>query len=494
MNIDLNDNNYIITEILGQKYDMQIINEKKNGKITLNKVGTNVSLGYVTYKDDILDGDCKLKDNEGKLIRECTFHNGVISGWGKEYKDGKLIFEGVYENNRRKKQIEKYAETSKLYKEIEDGEIKYICEYDENHKKYGKGYICENGFITKCVEFNNDDVVKEYFAINNDNNNAIMTEKDDNGETIYIGTFSGSISSEFSRLNGKEIKNNQVIYEGDWYHNKRHGKGKLKISDDLVYEGEWKGNLPNGHGTLTKEGHIFNGEWTNGYFIPESIESNELRYAIKYDGTSCLVDKQNNVIYEGELENDVPHGTGKCILEDNTTIEGEWESGICILKDGKEIEIDSEGNACMREMKRGSMFGCCMKWKTTDLSLQPLQIVDNIEIGSSIQTSAKLPEIKPKKQTINKSIIFGMIKFDTLLWNVSELIIEEINLNNSSNNIEISEYHTLQSIILKNTAFKSLNQSKFLRISNNNHLKEIVFEEPNDKNVLEYISKVELAG
>ena len=101
MNITLTKQYDVIEELLGQEYNMLISDEKKNGKITLNKVGTNVSLGYVTYKDDILDGDCKLKDNEGKLIRECTFHNGVISGWGKEYKDGKLIFEGVYENNRR---------------------------------------------------------------------------------------------------------------------------------------------------------------------------------------------------------------------------------------------------------------------------------------------------------------------------------------------------------------------------------------------------------
>ena len=492
MNITLTKQYDVIEELLGQEYNMLISDEKKNGKIELKKVGTNDSLGYVNYDNDILNGECKLFDNNGKVIRECVFKNGYISGWGREYEHGKLIFEGYYEKNRRKKQIVKYNTTSEFYKEIEDGEIKYICQYNENHEKVGKGYICENGYITKCVEFNNDNdkdqEMKIYFEIEN----GKMTEKDDNGEEIYKGTFSGSISSGLFRMKGQELKNNKTIYDGDWYNNKRNGKGTLIMNDDLVYDGNWIDNLPHGKGVLKKNNQvIYDGEWTNGYFIPNK---NTLKSPIKYDGTNCLVDKHNNIIYEGGLEDNVPHGNGKCILEDNTIIEGKWEDGV-YDNDGKEIEIDSDGNAYMREVNHSSVFSCCKKWKVKEISLRPLQIRENIENGSSSQNLGELPKLELIKQaTIDKSVLFGMITFDTRLWNVEELIIKEIYLSSFSSSIEISEYCTLKSIVFRGTAFKEFQKLEFLKIHQNKHLKNIIFEESSKKDKNITISKVELSG
>lgn len=52
-------------------------------------------------------------------------------------------------------------------------------------------------------------------------------------------------------------------YEGDWYKNKRTGRGTMTFLDNEVYEGEFDENVMNGEGTM----HFTSGDVYRGGFL-----------------------------------------------------------------------------------------------------------------------------------------------------------------------------------------------------------------------------------
>jgi hypothetical protein len=89
-------------------------------------------------------------------------------------------------------------------------------------------------------------------------------------------------------------------YVGDWFKNKRTGKGKMTFSDDDVYEGEFSENIMNGKGTM--------------FF-------------------------SNGDVYRGSFSDGVRHGKGELVLANGETIAEEWRHGV--LVGGEESEADS---------------------------------------------------------------------------------------------------------------------------------------------------------
>lgn len=101
------------------------------------------------------------------------------------------------------------------------------------------------------------------------------------------------------------------LYEGDFLHGMRHGKGKYEFRDE-VYEGEWKWDHRHGWGELRcNDGTIIKGEWQNG----------------KPHGYASVVDQKGTVIYEGEFKDGKRHGLGRQVFESGDMYDGGWQNG-----------------------------------------------------------------------------------------------------------------------------------------------------------------------
>jgi len=55
-------------------------------------------------------------------------------------------------------------------------------------------------------------------------------------------------------------------FTGEMRDGKYNGSGKVWVGDDLIFEGEFKDSLPHGQGMYFGEDDIYRGTWTNGCF------------------------------------------------------------------------------------------------------------------------------------------------------------------------------------------------------------------------------------
>ena len=195
----------------GYGYDLNdnIIYELKNGR------------GYI-----------KELDYYGNIIYEGEYAYGKRNGRGKEYYNKKIIFDGIYLNNYKKKG-----------KEYVNDKLEFEGEYFIDKKWTGKGYD-KNGNI--IYELNNGKgKIKEYQY----------------NDLFYEGEyFNGRRNGK-----GKEYKYGNLIYEGEYLNGKKNGKGKYYDKyEEFIYEGEYLDNQKNGIGKEYKNGKlIFEGEFSD---------------------------------------------------------------------------------------------------------------------------------------------------------------------------------------------------------------------------------------
>ncbi|CBZ50132.1 putative MORN repeat-containing protein [Neospora caninum Liverpool] len=91
------------------------------------------------------------------------------------------------------------------------------------------------------------------------------------------------------------------IFGGDFVHGKREGHGTLIRNNTVVYDGLWRDDVPDGRGTFVNEEGTYEGEIRKGKrhgkgrftFLNETTDAGEF----------CF--------YEGDWDNDLPHGVGK---------------------------------------------------------------------------------------------------------------------------------------------------------------------------------------
>jgi hypothetical protein len=101
------------------------------------------------------------------------------------------------------------------------------------------------------------------------------------------------------------------MYEGDFMHGMRHGKGRYEFREE-VYDGEWKWDHRHGWGQLScADGSTIKGEWQNG----------------KTHGFASVVDQKGTVIYEGEFKEGKRHGLGRQLFESGDMYDGGWQNG-----------------------------------------------------------------------------------------------------------------------------------------------------------------------
>ena len=208
---------------IGYDQDLKVIYKLKNGR------------GYI-----------KELNNFGSLIFEGEYIYGKKTGYGKEYKDNKIIFEGIYLNNIRKR--------GKSYiDDILEFEGKYLF----NEKWNGKIYDIKGNAI--CELNNGLSEIKEKYGK--------RKEYDKDGKLIFEVEYINGIMNG----KGKEYKNCKLIFEGEYLDGKRwNGKGKEYHlqQDKLIFEGEYKNGMRwNGkvkeyydNGKLEFVGQYLNGE------------------------------------------------------------------------------------------------------------------------------------------------------------------------------------------------------------------------------------------
>lgn len=110
------------------------------------------------------------------------------------------------------------------------------------------------------------------------------------------------------------------IYEGDNVNNKKQGKGVLKNQNgEIIYNGYFKENLFHGKGSLL----INNNDEYEGDFFEG-----------KRKGFGTLISSDKRYRYDGQWENDLKHGKGYEVVTDLYIYDGEFKFG---KKDGNGI-------------------------------------------------------------------------------------------------------------------------------------------------------------
>jgi len=112
-------------------------------------------------------------------------------------------------------------------------------------------------------------------------------------------------------------------YTGEWFENKRHGKGVYTYPNNDVYSGEWINGMKQGRGTYiyAANGCQLIGDWMEGKFVAgECAYPNGTRYRGKFDGSK-------------------PTGAGRYVFANGNMQDGEYTEKMV----GDEGDDDAKG-------------------------------------------------------------------------------------------------------------------------------------------------------
>lgn len=130
------------------------------------------------------------------------FDKGVQNGWGREFRSGKAVTEGIFRNTELYSKLKVFSKDRRFMEEIKDEHTLSVCRYDEYHKRFGLGYLFKNGMMHCEMEYTNGIENRELKEFHNE----LMLEFDDTHQIIYKGDYCGSISEGFKRTGkGEEL-------------------------------------------------------------------------------------------------------------------------------------------------------------------------------------------------------------------------------------------------------------------------------------------------
>ena len=323
-----------------------------------------------------------IKTYEGDIV------NGVKDGFGKEFSQGKIEYEGIFKNGKREnKEYEGgflSGERNGMGKEYDfDGNLKYDGKYSANFwngqgKEYLSGKLVFSGHYKWGNRWNGigyDNYGTKIYELKN--GCGFVHEYNDEGILLYEGEYKNGVKYGI----GKEYNiEKQLIYDGSYINGKRSkGKGKeFNFSGMLKYEGEYLNGEWHGNGTeYESNGEIsfkgvfkngkrwkgegteyyslnkiqFKGEYENGEkngkgveFAPDGsiIFEGEYFQNKRWNGKLNEITQLGNKKFEGNLKNGMKNGQGKEYINGELTFEGEY------LDDkkwnGKGREMKKEGD------------------------------------------------------------------------------------------------------------------------------------------------------
>lgn len=126
---------------------------------------------------------------------------------------------------------------------------------------------------------------------------------------------------------------NGDVYEGEMKNGLKSGKGKYTWVSGQVYEGNWSDDKRNGYGVFTSSGASFTGIWVDSFLEGEGVEIGPDGY--RFEGVfhksrrvKGKITLPTGDVYEGEFQNNLPHGYGKETVVDGRVYEGYFERGL----------------------------------------------------------------------------------------------------------------------------------------------------------------------
>ena len=353
----------------GSTLKVEYVNGKKEGagKVLSKK---KMILATVNFHEDELHGYCLFCDEKGQKIKECVYEHGIQNGWGKEFHDTKVIFEGIYMNGERFSSLEQYKEEPSYYEEKKDGKTVSICKFNENHMKDGICYEYENDKLSQIVLYENGmkkRVMNRFIEKNR------MIEYDDKNQIVYKGEYEGNVKNGYKRngkgmifdykngkvnmisflengmkkgydiiegKNMKEYEGDRLVYEGEYCIDddeyKRNGKGVYYYSSSHFYEGVFEKNE-----VIRKTREM------NGKIMIEYDDEGKALYKGEYDdkkkkrkGDGLLFEYEGKKMIVYSCENGMRMNKLKEI-EKNRMSEFD-ENGLKVYEGGYKGEVESE--------------------------------------------------------------------------------------------------------------------------------------------------------
>ena len=451
------------------------VNGRKEG-VGIVMSSIKMIIAKLNFHHDKLEGLNMFFDSTGIKTKEGLFVNGVHNGWGREYNDNQVIFEGIYRNGERYSELKK-SSTDGYLEEIKDGKTISIFKYNNNHIVEDKGWLFEYDGDKVTAVFECENGEKRIKRIQFDNNE--MIELNDNGRVVYRGGFIGNPRDGFVRNGeGNEFDDNDtVVYCGGWDNGNRQGNGLLYDNGSLKYKGKWKEGKPYGKGKLYN---------SDGEVVMERVWMNE------YD----------------DLENGIFRISNTCY-----------------------VEIDKD-KVFVNVLRSGGLFGCSHRWRRYPLSeMNEDEMNDLIGIQKDVNAIESLvdsphkmdipepisppkpkpihinpipeliPPVKPKPEATIKMVIENEDQLRELLKNndkkrsVKELVIAEGCGNEMKDDLELCGFENLESIVVKKKSLVILNS---LKISDNPVLKSIETKDDTEKRTntaaLENVKSVTITG
>ena len=157
-------------------------------------------------------------------------------------------------------------------------------------------------------------------------------------------------------------------YQGQWFDDKAHGKGSLKLANGNYFEGEFVDNKKEGKGTYT---------WASGEFAGDRFEGlyeNNLRagpgtytWADGSQHTGSWVEGlregeattiwANGQRYQGDYKNDKRTGQGVKEWPNGVRYEGAFKDG---LAHGRGVKSNDKGESCLGNWEQDQLVGECL--------------------------------------------------------------------------------------------------------------------------------------
>jgi hypothetical protein len=119
----------------------------------------------------------------------------------------------------------------------------------------------------------------------------------------------GDVNGELMLMEIAIVEEDEDVYVGNILNGQRFGSGLCRFANGSIYEGQWQDNKPHGIGTFIYSGNtgIAIGEWNNG--------------KLEGKGTYKWGDGR---IYEGEWSDSKINGTGFYLFANGDTYEGDF--------------------------------------------------------------------------------------------------------------------------------------------------------------------------
>lgn len=340
--------------------DRELIKATKGGGKYVGTLDADKNLsgfGVLIENEDLFVGNFvqgkpegQLKQyKDGKLYYDGFWKQGKFEGEGIWYKQDDSVSSGVWENNK--------LVSTKVDVELPIGRyVGYIVDdkpslqgtmFYHNGGKY-EGEWNEGLWSGKGYYVSLKDSINGEWESGKLNGNAFVSTQDfsydgewvDNtpdgfGTIIFSDSsfYDGSWESGHRNGYGGFVSSSGDKYFGDWENDVFSGLGSYEFSNGDYYEGEWKEGLQNGEGKYVSEQFTYVGNWEEGWMNGNGLI--QFQNGDIYEGNFVENERYgegvyqfaNGNVYEGEFVDNRFHGLGRFSFNDGSVYEGEFFEG-----------------------------------------------------------------------------------------------------------------------------------------------------------------------